>query len=269
MNTSDILLLLGLVAVVIIYIYIKRRYKMPVVGSVALVTGAVKSGKTTFSLALARGNYTRSVRRWKLKKFFRKLFRLSIPEKPLFYSNIPVAFPYVPLTKDLLTRKKRFAYGSTVYVSEASLVADNSIFADKNLSERIMFFNKLFGHETCGGFLVYDTQAIGDLPVVTRRCLGQYFYVHHITKWIPFFLIAHVKECRYSEDGSVVSVDTEDLEDGLKKVIIRKSIWKKFDCYCYSVLTDNLPVENKVVTPGKKPDLTCSKVISFKEYKNL
>ena len=117
--------------------------------------------------------------------------------------------------------------------------------------------------------LVYDTQAIGDLPAVTRRCLGQYFYVHHLAIWLPFFLIAYVKEQRYSEDGSVVSVDDEDIEDGLQRVIIRKSVWKKFDCYCYSGFTDYLPVEDRVVTLDTDDDLRCNDLVSFKKYTTL
>lgn len=269
LDKFDWLLLGILVVAILVYFYIRKHFKMPKVGSLSLTTGAVKSGKTTFTLALAYSNYKRVHRRWKVRKFFCKLFKKPIPEEPLFYSNIPLAFPYVPLTKELIERKTRFRYGSVIFINEATLLADNSSFKNMALTERIMFFNKLIGHETRGGLLCYDTQAIGDMPAVTRRCLGQYFYVHHLSKWIPFFIVAYVKECRYSEDRSVVSVDTEDVENSLKRVIIRKSIFKKFDCYCYSSFTDNLPVESRQVVLPKGADLRCKDILSFKEFNTL
>lgn len=263
-------IILAIAAVVLLVVhYIRKHYKMPKVGSLSLTTGAVKSGKTTFTLSLAYGNYKRVHRRWRIRCFFCKMFRKPLPEEPLFYSNIPVMIPYVPLTKDLIERRTRFRYGSVVFINEATLLADNSVFTDKTLYERIMFFNKLIGHETRGGLLCYDTQAIGDMPAVTRRCLGQYFYVHHLARSFPFFVVAYVRECRYSEDGSIVSVDTSDLEDGLKKVLIRKSIFKKFDCYCYSGFTDDLPVECTVKVLPKGADLRCNELLSYKEFTSL
>lgn len=265
-----LLFILIIIGVLVVWHFIRKNFKMPKVGSVALVTGAVKSGKSTFSVALCLSQYKRVLRRWKVQCFFRKIFRRPLAEKPLLYSNIPLSVPYVPVTKELLTRKKRFAYGSVVYLSEASLVADNSLYKDSELSEQIMLFNKLFGHETMGGLLVYDTQAIGDLPAVTRRCLGQYFYVHHVSKFplLPL-LVVHVRECRYSEDGAVVSVDTSDTEETLKKVLIPKSTWKKFDCYCYSSFTDNLPVVTDELQLDKNADLSASDVVSFRKYDSL
>ena len=80
-------------------------------------------------------------------------------------------------------------------------------------------------------------------------------------------MVAHVKECRYSDDGSVVSVDTDDLDDVTKKVLIPKSIWKKFDCYCYSALTDSLKVDCKVIDNRDGKQMKAVDIVSFKEYK--
>lgn len=266
-NSFLVLVLLG--GLLFLFIYLKRKFKTPVVGSMALITGAVKSGKTTFSLALAISNYKRAVLQWRIRKFFCKVFHRFIPEKPLFYSNVPVAFPYVKVTKKQLLREERFAYKSVVYLSEASLVMDNSLYKDEYFTEKIMLLCKLFGHETRGGLLIFDTQAIGDLPAVTRRCLGQTFYVHHITKWIPFLLVAHVKEQRYSEDGSVVQVEVNDTDHGdFLRVFIPKSVWKKFDCYCYSCLTDKLPLDDKLVKNDKHTtDLKAREIVSFRYWR--
>lgn len=274
MNNYIFLFYIICAVILILFIVFRKKFKTPIVGSLALVDGAVKSGKTTFSLHLARRNYIRSVFRWRIKCILLRVFlfkkKCDLPERPLFYSTTPVGFPYVQITKSLILRKTRPNYGSTFFIQEASLLADNSIYKDLNITEPIMLFNKLFGHETHGGMLVYDTQSIADLPAVTRRCLGQTFYVHHLIKWIPFVILAFVKEQRYSEDGTVVQVEAEDIQDQeYKIVLIPKTVWKKFDCYCYSTFTDNLPVENTVLKPVKRGSLKATNIISFKDWKHL
>lgn len=263
-----------LILLAVLFVFVKFKFKTPVISSLALVNGAVKSGKTTFAFHLAYKNYKLSIFKWRVRCFFLTVFRFTkksdLPERPLFYSNTPVGVPYVEITKDLILRKSRPRYGSTFFIQEASLLADNSLFKDTSVSERIMLFNKLFGHETCGGLLVYDTQAIGDLPAVTRRCLGQTLYVHHLIKWIPFFIFARVKEQRYSEDGTIVQVDTRDVDDdGYKWVIFSKRVWKLFDCYCYSTFTDDLPVTDTVIKLPKKSSLKAKNIVSFRNWKDL
>ena len=116
---------------------------------------------------------------------------------------------------------------------------------------------------TQGGVLIYDTQCIGDCHFSVKRCLSNYFYVHHITKWIPFFVVLHIRELMYSDDNSTINVFNNDIEDcSNKMVLLPKSIWKKYDRYCYSSLTDNLPIENKVIKKNKS--LKASKIVSFK-----
>ena len=244
------------------------RFKFAKVGSLALVTGGVKCGKSTTSVAIVRREYKMRTRRVKFKNFFRKLFNRSLIELPLVYSNVPLGMPYVPLTEDLLLRKKRFVYGSVIYVQEASLVADSQLIRDMDINERLMLFNKLIGHETKGGCIIYDTQCIGDVHYSLKRCVSNYFYIHHLIKWIPFILIAKVQECRYSDDGSTITVSNEDVEETLKSVILSKRNWKYFDCYCYSVLTDDLPVENRVVYNNiRTSDLKANNVLSFRKLK--
>lgn len=261
--------LLFIVGLLFVVWLVMRKFKIPVVGSMALITGAVKSGKTTVSLAIAIRNYKRAVRRWRFRKVLCRIFFRPVPEMPLFYSNVPLAFPYVQVTKAQLMREERFAYGSVVYLSEASLVMDNSLYKDEYFTEKIMLLCKLFGHETKGGLLILDTQAIGDLPAVTRRCLGQTFYVHHVTKWIPFFLVAYVKEQRYSEDGTIVQIETNDSSNGdYQRVLLPKSIWKKFDCYCYSCLTDALPKSDKIIYNSRRTrDLKARHIVSFRNWR--
>lgn len=262
------LIFLGIVLLLGFIVYkIRSKFKVPKVSCVSLVTGGVKSGKSTFSVYLAKKTYDRIHRSWKIRAYFQKLFNKPISEEPLLYSNIPLAFPYVPITLELLQRKVRPRYGSVAYVNEASLVADQMLYKDDELNESLTLFNKLFGHETCGGYLIYDTQAVNDVHFSIKRSLSNYFYIHHLEKRIPFFLVAKVREERYSEDGTVVNSYNDDVEESLKTVLIPKSTWKKFDAYCFSVLTDNLPVSDYVITDPV--DLKARDIVSFRKFKTI
>ena len=154
-NISLFILLALLALGAFIFYKISKHFKVPKIACVSLTTGGVKSGKSTFSVYLAISTYKRIHRRWKVRKVFQTLFNKPIDEEPLLYSNIPLSVPYVPITLDLLQRKVRPRYGSVAYVNEASLLCDQMLFKDDELNERLTLFNKLFGHETCGGYLVY------------------------------------------------------------------------------------------------------------------
>lgn len=257
---DDIFSLLIVGFIIFLFCYIRRKFKFPVVGSMACVTGGVKSGKSTFSFALAYKEYKRVRFKVKVNNFFRKLFKKDLLEEPLFYSTIPVGIPHVLLTKELLLREKRFAYKSVIWVDEASLLADSMCYKDLDINDRLMLFNKLIAHETKGGLIVYNTQSVADMHYSVKRCLSETFYVHSMIKWIPFFLICTVREERYSEDGNVINAYNEDVEETLKKVIIRKSVWKMFDCYAYSAMTDYLDVADDVV------EVTCLKAARLNSF---
>ena len=86
---------------------------------------------------------------------------------------------------------------------------------------------------------------------------------------IPFFCLAWVRELKFSEDNSAVNTFETDVEDSLMLVIIPKKVWKLFDCYCYSVLTDHLPVVDKTVQVEKFGDKKARKIISFRKYQSI
>ena len=52
----------------------------------------------------------------------------------------------------------------------------------------------------------------------------------------------------------------------MQMIIVSKRTWKMFDCYCYSALTDHLPVNSKTVKPKS---LKADNIVSFKKYHNL
>lgn len=267
-----ILLIVAGIAIVFGIWYVRKTFKMPKCDSMVCVNGGVKSGKSTFSFALAHSIFKRNERGVKIRNWFRRVFNklfnknYEMEEMPLFYTTIPVNVPHVLLTKSLLTRDVRFNYKSVIWVDEASLLADSQSYKDLDTNDKLLLFNKLIAHETKGGSIVYNTQSIGDLHYSVKRCLAETFYVHSTFKWIPFFLVVTVREERYSEDGLAVNVYEEDVEESLKRVIIRKSVWKKFDCYAYSSMTDKLPTYTEI---NEQKGLKASKIVSFNDRHNI
>lgn len=266
-STQWLIFLAIVVGISFLCVKIASKFKVPKIPCVALVTGGVKSGKSTLSVYLAIQTYNRVHRRWKIRSFFQTLLHKKVDEEPLLYSNIPLAVPYVPISLELLQRKVRPRYGSVAYVNEASLVADQMLYKNDELNERLTLFNKLFGHETCGGVLIYDTQCVHDVHYSVKRSLSSYIYVHHLEKRLPFFLVAQVREERYSDDTGVVNSYNEDVENSLKKVLIPKRVWKKFDAYCFSCFTDGLPVADNVIEDST--DLKARNIVSFRQYKTI
>lgn len=252
----------------VVVFFVLRKTKIPKVSSICMVTGGVKSGKSTFSAYMALKIFKKQRFRYRLANVFLRVLHKPTRDLPLLYSNVPLKTKYVPLTDDLLLRKKRFVYGSVIYAQEASLIADSQLYKNMDINERLLLFNKLIGHETKGGYLVYDTQSINDNHYAVKRCVSEYFYVHDTMRWIPFVLIIHLRELRYSDDGQEINVYTEDVEESMKTIVCSKRIWKKFDCYCYSVLTDHLPVEKKIIDKTHEKDLKAHEIVSFRKYKN-
>ncbi len=233
------IIIIAILAVIAFMVW-RKYFKLINTGSMVCVTGGVKSGKSTFSFYIAYKKYKRNLRAVRIRNFFLRLFRKPLDEEPKFYTVIPVSVPHVLLTDELLVRAKRFAYRSVIWIDEASLFADSQSYKNAYVNRQLNLFNKLIAHETKGGCIVYNTQSIGDLHYSIRRCLSEIYYVHDTFKYLPFFLVSTVREERYAED-SAVNVYESDVEDTLKRVLIPKSVWKKFDCYCYSALTDDLP----------------------------
>lgn len=266
-----------IIVILLLFLYFKI-FKIPKLSCLNLITGAVKTGKSMLSFHFAKRTYRRVLFSWKLRKFlfgwWYKLRKKQFSEKPLFYSNVPVAgIPYVPFTDDLLLRKKRMAYKSVVWLEEVSLVADSMYFNNADDNERLLLFNKLFGHETYSGYCFYNTQSLKDCHHAIKRCLNSYFFIHSNFK-IPFFVVMRVREMIHSEDDSM-NVFNQDIEESLKFVVVPKRVWKQYDSHCYSVFTDNLPVvdNEKYIpipkNPFKRAYLKANHLLTLKKYKTL
>jgi len=264
MDVSSILFIAFIILCIFLYF---KLFKRIVVGAICIITGGVKTGKSTLSVWLATQDYKRVLFKWKVKKFFCSVLKKPIPEMPLLYSNVPLkkVKNYTPLKLEHLLRQERLKYKSIVYIQEASLVCDSQLIKDKDLNNSLMLFFKLFSHMTHGGRLYVDSQQIADTHYSLRRSMSNYIYIHHMIK-IPFFVILYVREMLHSEDNSVVNVAIRDVDEDLKRIIVPKSVWKKFDCYCMSSLTDYLDVNSKV---EKVKNLKVENVISFRPEFNI
>lgn len=262
-----------LIAIAIFFIRkFLSKFKYPKIGAIAVFVGGVKSGKSGVSVGCALANY-KSVRRfWKIKcaflkflNFFRKN-KLEYPEEPLFYSSIPLrGVSYVPLTREHLLRNVRFNYKSVVFIDEASLIADSQLIKNVDINTELLLFFKLFGHETHGGKCILNSHCITDLHYALKRTVSQYFYMHHLSpSFIPFISIAYMREERYSDDGTATNIYNDDVEDSLKRVLLRKSTFKRYDPFCFSKLTDDLPVKNDFSYYGKKDSLKTDMIPSFR-----
>lgn len=259
-------LILILIFVVWLVWFVAFKVKRLKLDCVSLITGGVKTGKTTLSVHLAIKKWKSNHRKWWLKRY---LLNRKNEEEPLLYSNIPLTIEYVPVTQEMLERKQRLNYKSVMYLCETSLIADSMSFKDELLNERLSLFIKLYGHETRGGSLFLDTQAVSDNHYAVKRCISRNLYIYHLTKWIPFFLVFKVRELYYSEDNSTINVVEEDLEDSMKLVICSKRVWKKFDCYAYSVFTDDCPRDCEIEPYNPQRNLKVNGLVTFKKYKTL
>lgn len=254
----EILIILGIIAIIIAISFV---LKVPKSGNVVLVTGGVKVGKSTFAVRLVQKEYKRALNKWRLYNYCLRYFtkHKCKREKPLIYSNVPLAIPYAPLSSDLIHRRTRFAYGSIIYVCEASLLADSMSFKDEDLNECLSLLVKLIGHETKGGKIVLDTQSVLDLHYGMKRNLSSYFYIHSKIR-LPFFLILKMREMVFLDNTS--NDFNEDIEKSMLWCVVPTSTWRLFDCYCYSALTDHLPLEDEVI---KTKDLKARKILTFKK----
>lgn len=248
-----IILILAIIAIVvaIIVAYNLKRLRY---GNLTLVSGGVKTGKTELCVALCLKQYRKQLRKWrKACRKARKSYE-PLPEKPLLYSNMPIGkngFEYAPLTLDLITRKKRFRYGSVVYFNEVSFIAGSKDIKDDQLNDSLLQLFKLCAHETKGGYFFLDTQSPQDMHYTVKRSLSTYYYIYRRLT-LPFVSLLWMRENILVDGENTVAIDAQvDMQDGLseggKKMYFRPILnkwWKYYDQYAYSALTDDLPVED-------------------------
>ena len=279
----DVLLWLLLLALVCLGLYVYFRFfKLYKVKNIVFVDGALGTGKSFLSVSLAVRLYKKSLRQYKIKKWLYNFLAFTDPQKwkkkakaleePLLYSNIKLRnVKFVKLTKRLLFRQDRFAYKSVVLIDEFSLLADQFCYKDREMSERLSLFFKLFRHETQGGYCVINSQSTSDLHYSLKYVLSDYLYIHHKRKW-PFVIALKTQEMVYCADkdgGNVVNARYEDIEDTCKTMLVLKKYFKYYDPYCYSIFTDGCPVYKIIDIYHKRSNIKDTNLVTFKTFQYL
>lgn len=267
-------ILLLIIIPIMIYLYY-NFFKLPKIKSILFIDGSLGTGKSYLSVALAIKYYKRNLKRYKIKKIIYKMIRKKEePEKPILYSNIKLKnIEFAIITKDLLFRKNyRFAKGSIILLDEFSLVADQMMYKNAEINERLSLFFKLFRHETGKGSLcIINSQSTSDLHYSLKYVLSDYIYIHHKTR-LPFFNILKVQEMTYNADKNAttnITTNEGDIEDNLKNMLISSKYFKYYDSYCYSIFTDNLPIYKNTKILRNKDSLKAENLVSFKDFKYL
>lgn len=265
-------IILALVLGLLAFLYWKF-FKLYKVKNIVFIDGSLGTGKSFYSVALAVRLYKRELRRWKVRNVLCKLLHRELPERPALYSNIRLRnIEFTKITKDMLFRQNyRFPYKSILLLDEFSLVADQFCYKDREMSERLSNFFKLFRHETKGGYCVINSQTTSDLHYSVKYVLSDYLYIHHNTR-LPFVRALKVQEMAYcaDKDGqSVTNVRNEDIEETCKTILVFSKYFKYYDSYCYSIFTDGLPIYEIGEFNEKKAYIKDANLVSFKEYKYL
>lgn len=268
-------LLIGIaIFILLVYLYFKF-FKIPKIKNIVFIDGSLGTGKTFYSIALGVRLYRKQLRNYKIKKFIFSLIsrnKLESLEEPVLYSNIKLRnIKFTLVTKDLLFRQNyRFAYKSVLLLDEFSLVADQMLFKNPEINERLSEFFKLFRHETMGGYIIVNSQSISDLHYSLKYVLSDYFYIQSKVK-LPFFNFLNIIESTYNADkaSSLSTSINSDVDENVKKVIVSKKYFKYYDTYCYSIFTDSLPIYKTDSLFSKYDNLKNSNLVSFKDFKYL
>lgn len=260
--------------ILIAYLYFKF-FKIPKIKNIVFIDGSLGTGKTFYSIALGVRLYKKQLRNYKFKKFILSLIskkKLENLEEPVLYSNIKLRnIKFTLVTKDLLFRQNyRFAYNSVLILDEFSLIADQMLYKNTEINERLSEFFKLFRHETKGGYIIVNSQSISDLHYSLKYVLSDYFYIQSKVK-LPFFNFLNIIESTYNADksSSLSTSINSDVDENVKKVIVSKKYFKYYDTYCYSIFTDSLPIYKTDSLLSKNDSLKASNLVSFKDFKYL
>lgn len=263
---------------ILLYIYIKY-FRMPHLNTNNFVDGTNGVGKTQICVYWSKRALKRQRIKYKIKKIFLKLFsKKEFKEpQPYLYSNLKLKdIPFVPMTKDILTRQNyRCSNNSIGLLDEYSLVADQNIYGKeyKDIVEQMRDFWKLDRHE---GFkyVFVNSQNISSVNFTLKDCISNYIFIHHRKK-LPFFSILYYREMTYSRDGGGIAnvFNNTLLDEDFKRCIIPNSIFKKYDSRAYSVFTDNLPVDDREIVIKDRKDLKQRELTTFMKlnylYQNL
>lgn len=260
-----IYLIIVALIILLLYLYYKHAKKFKF-DSVVMINGAVGSGKSamTFYQGIKAHRKGHAIW-WRRTHIYSLLFKkLKDEEEPLLYCNIPVYKNikkkelykyYRPLTTEHILRIKRFNYKSVVCIDESSLLANSMTgsmrgqdFKEaKLINDRLTLFLKLIRQEMHGSYrnifggyanMFINTQSKNDNHFAFDRCLNQVLYITKNMN-IPFFRIIWCRELLLID--SVENNFNDDYKEDISTrwYLMPKTIFKKYNSYAYSFLTDN------------------------------
>lgn len=257
---------------IVIYFRVRKNFKFLNVNSIALFTGAPKTGKDLLCCKGSHKAYRHQHRAWRIRAFFQKLLKKPISEEPLFYTNAVTSFGRLgskkphkldknirAITLDLLLRRERPNYKSCLWITEGSLFADNMFFNDQDKNVQLALFCKLFAHETKGGQCFISTQNPQDLHYAFKRVCSNFIFIQKKINIFNLAIVCYVRELISNDLGA--NNFTDDLDTTTRKVIVPFWWFKKYDRYQFSILTDDLDKSN--VLYDKR-----NMVVSFNERYN-
>lgn len=260
-------LIILIVLIVLLFFYYKRCKKFKF-DSLVMINGGVGSGKSSLSIHLAIRSHKKAHSIWWRRTHIWFIFnrKMKNEEEPLLYSNIPLYENYrknilykyyMPLSQEHLLRLKRFNFKSVIFIDEASLVANSmsGIVSKSNpmaltINESLTLFLKLVRHELHGSYrnifgsypnCIVNTQSKNDLHYAFDRCISESLYITKSMN-LPFFKLVYVRDLLLID--SVENNFNDDFKEDLSTrwFLMPKKVFKRYDSYCYSFLTDNKEV---------------------------
>ena len=261
--TGFILFLLIFGLVFFLYWRFRKNFKVLITNCVCLITGAPKTGKDLLQNDVAPAKFKKFHRRWSFKRFIFKIFRKKFDEEePMFYVNYEFSFRnyrkartrkvhkldrcICQITKEHLLREVRFNYKSVISLTECSLVNDNMLsvrtIKDGDVNIPLSLFYKLIGHETKGGMLYFNTQALQDLHYAPKRVCSNFFFIQKNVNFLGLFHVLYVREMISQDLGSNNFID--DIDTTTRKYIVPFWVHRRYNRYEFSKFTDDLPVKN-------------------------
>ena len=280
-----------LIVLLIIFIIILKRSKKMRFDSVVMVNGTIGSGKTLLCVNRAKRDFRKShAIWWRRKHIYSIIFKkMKNEEEPLLYSNIPIYKDkrnlelfkyYVPLTNDIIMRKKRVRYHSVMLWDESSLMATSMDYKQYELSEQMSLFLKLLRHECKGSYrnifgshanLYINTQSKNDNHYAVDRIVNQVLYITKSIS-IPFFKVVWVRDLLLID--SVQNEFNDDIKESLacRWFLIPKKTFNMYDSYSYEFLSHDFPVADLDSCPGriyKVGDKICFEIATFHEWQEI
>lgn len=173
-------------------------------------------------------------------------------EKPLLYSSIPLKISKnewaTELTHEHLTLQKRLKEKSVVLIDEVGGYCSQYQY---NISSSFTEFIRLFRHYTKGGYLVINDQASSNIVKDVRTRINSILNLSHFKIYFKLFYMVKIRNISITED--IITIEENNKEDNMKRLLGLAFFSKKYDTYCYSERYKGVPVlKDNIIEEYKK-----------------